>query len=68
MPEDDNGKNSFNSVSAIIQAATGKGNFGIGSAIRAQCGKLARDWLGSHARPMSNGKGLVSSDGARKYR
>jgi len=52
----------------LRDAATGKGNFGIGSATRAEAEALGRAWVGPNPRVASDGRILVSRDGLRQYR
>jgi RHS repeat-associated protein len=52
----------------LRDAAKGKGNFGIGSATRAEADDLGRAWVGRNAKVASDGKTLVSQDGLRQYR
>jgi RHS repeat-associated protein len=44
------------------------GNFGLGSATRADATSAGRTWVGSGFRVASDGKTLVSRDGLRQYR
>ena len=52
----------------LRSAAIGKGNFGIGSATRAEADAMGKAWVGSGSRVSSNGKALISKDGLRQYR
>jgi RHS repeat-associated protein len=52
----------------LRDAASGKGNFGIGSATEAEAEALGKAWVGPGARAASDGKSLVSADGLRIYR
>lgn len=62
------GNEGFDSFKAITKAATGKGNFSIGTATKLEADTLGKAWVGEGYRMMSNGKGLVSADGLRIYR
>jgi filamentous hemagglutinin len=56
-------------ASGILRDATrGKGNFGLGSASRAQADGLGSDWVGEGYSVARDGKTLVSADGLRQYR
>jgi RHS repeat-associated protein len=44
------------------------GNFGLGSATRAQAEKTGLRWVGSNHRVASDGRTLISHDGLRQYR
>ncbi|MGV8885411.1 MAG: polymorphic toxin-type HINT domain-containing protein [Microbacteriaceae bacterium] len=52
----------------LRNAASGKGNFTIGSATREQADAMGMAWVGPGFRPMSNGIGFVSANGLRTYR
>lgn len=52
----------------LRDAASGKGNFGIGIATSEQADVLGRAWVGSGARQNSSGNALISRDGLRQYR
>jgi hypothetical protein len=52
----------------LRDAATGKGNFGLGEATASEAAELGKAWVGSGARVASDGKTLVSADGLRVYR
>jgi hypothetical protein len=59
----------YDPVSAIVKAATGKGNFSMGaSATFAEADELGKAWVGEGYRTMSNGGGYVSKDGTRTFR
>lgn len=57
-------------VSGILRdASRGKGNFGVGTGTAAEAQAAGRAWVGSGARPASDGfGGWVSSDGLRMWR
>lgn len=56
-------------LSGILRdAASGKGNFGLGEATAAEAEELGNAWVGPGARVASDGKTLVSADGLRTYR
>lgn len=64
-----NGDQGIAQGSGILRdAAKGKGNFGLGSATRAESNALGKAWVGKGATKSSNGKSLVSKDGSRMYR
>lgn len=63
-----NTSSGFNPVKAIVQAAFGRGNIGIGAATRAEANELGKAWVGDGYRVMSDNKGLVSADKTRTYR
>lgn len=52
----------------LREAASRKGDFGIGSATRAQAEAAGRAWVGPRARLSRDGRALVSEDGLRIYR
>jgi RHS repeat-associated protein len=54
--------------SMLRGAAKGKGNFGIGSATRAEADALGKAWVGKGYQTASDGKTLVSSNKLRQYR
>ena len=58
----------FDSFKAITKAATGKGNFSMGTATQQEADALGKAWVGEGYRMMSKGKGLVSADDLRTYR
>lgn len=49
-------------------AASGKGNFGVGSATMEQAQAAGKAWVGEGATLASDGKTLVSADKLRQYR
>lgn len=53
---------------SLETAATGKGNFSMGTATKLEADTLGKAWVGEGYRMMSKGKGLVSADGLRTYR
>lgn len=55
-------------TSILRDAAKGKGNFGLGSATRAESERLGKAWIGDGYKTASDGKTLISSDGLRHYR
>ena len=55
-------------ASMLGEAATKKGNFGIGSGTAAEAEALGRAWVGPGYRVASDGKTLKSIDGLRQYR
>ena len=55
-------------IGILRDAAKGKGNFGLGSATRAEADRLGKAWVGPGARVASDGKTLISKDGLRQYR
>ena len=52
----------------VRDAAKGKGNFGLGSATRAEADVAGKAWVGDGYRVSGNGKAWVSQDGLRQYR
>jgi filamentous hemagglutinin len=52
----------------LLDAAKGKGNFGIGSATREQAEAMGKAWVGNGYKAASDGKTLLSRDGLRQYR
>jgi filamentous hemagglutinin len=52
----------------LRDAATAKGNFGIGSGTAAEADVLGRAWVGRGYRIAGDGQTLVSLDGLRQYR
>lgn len=55
-------------MAVLRQAATGKGNFGVGTAGAEDAARLGRSWVGEGADWSSNGKALLSPDGMRQFR
>ncbi|MGP2518252.1 hypothetical protein [Yersinia sp. 2545 StPb PI] len=43
-------------------------NYGVGSGSKEEADRLGQIWVGEGARPLSDGKGLISADGTRVYR
>lgn len=62
------GKNVGKEIGILRDAATGKGNFGLGKATAEQADNLGKAWVGDGYRIASDGKSLVSADGLRVYR
>ena len=52
----------------LRDAARGKGNFGIGSATKADANLMGEAWVGPNYTIASDGRTLVSFDGLRQYR
>ena len=52
----------------LVEAAEGKGNFGIGTATAEQSEAMGKAWVGDEYHVASDGKTLVSNDGLRQYR
>ncbi|MGL5954972.1 MAG: MafB family polymorphic toxin [Providencia rustigianii] len=52
----------------LREAASGKGNFGIGEASSLNADLMGKSWVGDGYKVASDGKTLVSSDGMRQYR
>lgn len=52
----------------LRNAATGKGNFGLGRATAAEADTLGQSWVGEGFKVSSDGKAWVSSDGLKVYR
>ncbi len=52
----------------LRDAIGGKGNFGLGSSGLQDALRLGESWVGSGARSLSNGKGMISQDGLRVFR
>ncbi len=52
----------------VKNAASGKGNFGLGSASYSDAMAAGKQWVGSGYRVASDGKTLISSDGLRQFR
>jgi filamentous hemagglutinin len=60
---------SWNEAAGMLQdAATGKGNFGIGSATAEDANALGKAWVGDDATLSSDGRALISKNGLRQYR
>lgn len=55
-------------IGILREAANGKGNFGLGSATRAEADKFGKSWVGDGYEIASDGKTLVSADKLRQYR
>jgi hypothetical protein len=56
-------------ASGMLRDATkGKGDFGLGSATRAEADDIGRAWVGRGAEVSRDGKALVSMDKLRQYR
>jgi hypothetical protein len=55
-------------IGILRDAAKGKGNFGLGTATRAEADKLGKAWVGPDSKIASDGSTLVSRDGMRQYR
>lgn len=55
-------------IGILRSAAAGKGNFGLGTATKAQADKLGKAWVGDGAKLASDGKTLVSKDLLKQYR
>jgi len=55
-------------IGILRDALKGKGNFGLGSATRAEANRLGRSWVGDGAKLTSDGKILISKDGLRQFR
>lgn len=52
----------------LRKASSSKGNFGIGTATRAEANAMGKAWVGEGYTIASDGKTLVSSDHLRQYR
>ena len=52
----------------LRDAVKGKGNFGLGSATRAEAMELGHAWVGSNYRTSSDGTAMISADGLRQFR
>jgi len=62
-------KSSFSSTMGILKnAASGSGNFGVGSATYTQAMTAGRSWVGNGYKVASDGKTLISADGLRQFR
>ena len=57
-----------NEIGVMRAAASGKGNFGLGSASASDAMRLGRSWVGDGYKVASDGKTLISSDGLRQFR
>ena len=55
-------------MAVLRQATTGKGNFGVGTASRADAMRLGNAWVGNGSRVAGDGRTLVSADGLRTFR
>ncbi|WP_440799987.1 VENN motif pre-toxin domain-containing protein [Serratia marcescens] len=55
-------------LAAVVKGDNGKLNYGIGSGSKEEADRLGKIWVGDGARPLSDGKGLISADGTRVYR
>jgi hypothetical protein len=55
-------------IGILHDAATGRGNFGLGRVTAEEAEILGRDWVGEHARVLEDGKVLMSEDGLHQYR
>jgi hypothetical protein len=56
-------------ISGMLRsAAKGKGNFGVGTATKAEAEILGKSWVGDSYKVASDGKTLLSKDGLRQYR
>jgi hypothetical protein len=52
----------------VRDAASGKGNFGLGSGTVSQATRAGESWVGDGATWSSDGKALISRDGLRQWR
>lgn len=55
-------------IGILRDAAKGKGNFGLGSASKADAENIGKSWVGDGYRTASDGQTLISRDGLRQYR
>jgi RHS repeat-associated protein len=56
-------------ISGVLRdAASGKGNFGLGSATEEEAEIAGKSWVGDDYRVASDGKTLISQDGLRQWR
>lgn len=55
-------------LAAVVKGDNGKLNYGVGSGSKTEADELGKIWVGDGARPLSDGKGLISADGTRVYR
>jgi filamentous hemagglutinin len=55
-------------LEAVVKGDNGKLNYGVGSGSKEEADRLGQIWVGEGARPLSDGKGLISADGTRVYR
>ena len=55
-------------IGMLRAAASGKGNFGIGSASESTAIRLGKDWVGEGYTVASDGKTLLSADMLRQFR
>jgi len=52
----------------LRDAARGTGNYGLGTASKADAARMGEAWVGSGFKTASDGKTLVSADGLRTFR
>jgi len=52
----------------LREAAKGTGNYGLGTATRAEAVKLGEAWVGKGYKVASDGKTLISADGLKQFR
>jgi len=55
-------------IGILRGAASGRGNFGLGSATTGDAARLGEAWVGKGYTVGSDGKTLISADGLRQYR
>jgi filamentous hemagglutinin len=55
-------------MGALREAASGKGNFGVGSLTAAEARSVGEAWVGEGATTASDGTTMVSKDGLRQFR
>ena len=67
-PAEEESLNFAQQTGILREAATGKGNFGLGSASARDANALGRAWVGDGYTVASDGKTLVSSNGLRQFR